>query len=545
MSLKIPENVSKKYDVLFSAIDEGRMKIPQFQRDFVWDKEQTAKLLDSIIKGYPIGTFIVWKTFEELRYRKNIGNHQLPDVPKGEPALYILDGQQRITSLYAVKKGVIVEKDGTEVNYKDIGIDLSLDPDDEEPVVFTEQTNDKDWISIFDLLEGALASLVGRYSGVGQLEKIETYKKRLTSYDFSTIEINNYPIDIACEIFTRINTGGTELTLFEIMVAKTFDQEKGFDLALEYSQLVDADTQTDKDLKDANYETIPEATVLQSISGKMVGQVRRKDILRLPKPDLIAAWPEVKKSIFAAIDYLRSHEGIPVSRLLPYNALLVPYSYFFGRNNLQPPSSRQSLLLTQYFWWAALTNRFSSATETKLAQDINRMEQILSDEVPSYRGEEVQLSVEDLKWRNFSAGDSFCKAILCLYAAKGPRSFSSNSTVRLDNSWLLQANSKNYHHFFPRKYLRDNGISDWKANVVLNITIVDDFLNKRSIGIKPPGKYIKDFQKTNKSISETLRTHLIEDIAEFGIWDNDYERFIEKRANLVYNEIYERLNPQI
>lgn len=544
MSYQIPENVSKKYSILFSAIDEGKMKIPQFQRDFVWDKEQTAKLVDSIIKGFPIGTFIIWKTFEELRYRKNIGNHQLPEVPRGEPIHYVLDGQQRITSLYAVRKGVIVEKDGREIDYKDIGIDLSLDPDDEEPVVFTEKNNDE-WISIFDLLEGDIESLARKYAGEGQLKKISTYKGRLTGYDFSTIEINNYPIDIACEIFTRINTGGTELTLFEIMVAKTFDQEKGFDLAWEYNQLIEAETQTGKALKDANYETIPEATVLQSISGKMVGQARRKDILRLPKIELINAWPEVKKGIFAAVDYLRDQEGIPVSRLLPYNALLVPYSYFFDRNQLKPPSRKQSALLTQYFWWASLTNRFSSATETKLAQDINRIEQILNNEIPSYRGEEVQLGPEDLKWKTFSTGDSFCKAILCLYAAKGPRSFNSDSSVRLDNSWLLQANSKNYHHFFPRKYLKDNGVPDWKANVILNITIVDDFLNKQRIRVKPPGEYIKDFQETNSSISDTLKTHFIEDIDEFGIWENDYEKFIDKRANVIHREIYARLHPLI
>lgn len=57
-----PENQSKKYTNLFNDIDNGRIKLPQFQRDFVWGKEKTAKLIDSIIKGYPIGTFIFWKT---------------------------------------------------------------------------------------------------------------------------------------------------------------------------------------------------------------------------------------------------------------------------------------------------------------------------------------------------------------------------------------------------------------------------------------------------------------------------------------------------
>jgi uncharacterized protein with ParB-like and HNH nuclease domain len=98
-----PENHNKKYEALFLDIDLGRIKIPQFQRDFVWGKEQTAKLVDSILKGYPIGTFIFWKTREELRSYRNVGNFKLPVTPKGDFAEYVLDGQQRITSLYAIR----------------------------------------------------------------------------------------------------------------------------------------------------------------------------------------------------------------------------------------------------------------------------------------------------------------------------------------------------------------------------------------------------------------------------------------------------------
>src|SRR5258708_9566235 len=96
-----PDNHNKKYESLFVEIDQGQTKLPMFQRDFVWDKEQSAKLIDSILKGFPIGTFIFWRTREELRAYKNIGNHKLPESPKNDYVQYILDGQQRITSLYA------------------------------------------------------------------------------------------------------------------------------------------------------------------------------------------------------------------------------------------------------------------------------------------------------------------------------------------------------------------------------------------------------------------------------------------------------------
>ena len=96
------EHQSLKYGDLFSDLGRGLIKIPQFQRDFVWSKEQTANLIDSIIKGFPIGTFVFWKTTEELGHVRDIGNVTL-EPATGRSDSYILDGQQRIVSLYLVR----------------------------------------------------------------------------------------------------------------------------------------------------------------------------------------------------------------------------------------------------------------------------------------------------------------------------------------------------------------------------------------------------------------------------------------------------------
>ena len=91
-----------------------------------------------MIKGFPIGTFLYWETTEELRHVKEIGNHELQDPPEGQTVSYVLDGQQRITSLYAVRKGSRFSfRDTKPINYGDICIDLSLDGDTDEQVVLT------------------------------------------------------------------------------------------------------------------------------------------------------------------------------------------------------------------------------------------------------------------------------------------------------------------------------------------------------------------------------------------------------------------------
>ena len=107
-----PKPDSKKYTDLISEIQKGQIKIPKFQRDFVWSIEKTSKLLDSILKGYPIGTFILWETNERLNDIKNIGNLDLPPIPDDIKVQYVLDGQQRITSLYAAFLGFPFKKWG-------------------------------------------------------------------------------------------------------------------------------------------------------------------------------------------------------------------------------------------------------------------------------------------------------------------------------------------------------------------------------------------------------------------------------------------------
>lgn len=536
-----PENQPQKYERLFTDIDVGRIKIPKFQRDFVWTNEQTAKLIDSIIKGFPIGSFILWQTRDELRHIKNIGNITLPDVPKGEPAMYVLDGQQRITSLYAVRKGVRLTREGVEIDYKRIFIDLSYDPDADEQVVVADDAPQNQHITVFDLLNGSFADLADRFSSTELRNRVDDYRRRLTGYDFSTIIIRDYPIEIAVEVFTRINTGGTPLTLFEIMVAKTYDEQRKFDLLREYERLLN--TEDEKDLDDVGYATISDTTVLQCIAAQINKQVRAKDILKLDKNAAIDSWPTVKKAIFTVVDYLRTELRVPVSKLLPYDAMLVPLTYFFIRKEGRAPSTFQNVLLSQYFWWVALSNRFSSAAETKIAQDILRMDDILAERAPGYAGEEVRLTMDDLRWRGFRANDAFCKGILCLYAFHEPKSFKTNGVIVLDNRWLRTSTAKNYHHFFPKAYLEKQGVDEDKANSVLNITLVDDYLNKRDIGAKSPSTYMGSFSRRNKKIAETMKTHLIDDLDRFGVWENDYFTFIEKRGERVLSELQSRLNP--
>ena len=537
-----PENANKKYEALFLEIDSGQIKLPMFQREFVWDKEQSSRLIDSILKGYPIGTFIFWKTREALRSVKDIGNHTLPETPKGDYAQYILDGQQRITSLYAIRKGIRISKDRKEINYRDIYVNLDYDPLNDEQIVTCQKEEGKIYVSVHELLTLKMSELF-KQAGIDKAHLIEEYKTNLTTYDFPTITIKDYPIDIACDVFSRINTGGKPLTLFEIMVAMTYDEAKGFDLALRYGELLNGSDEVDNSLAKAKFDTVPAATVLQAVAAITTDSIRAKDILKIRRDNFIANWEPMVSSMFTAVDFIRTKLHVPVSQLLPYASLLVPFTYFFHKNGNKRPTEIQAKLLKQFFYWVGLNWRYSGSTETKIAEDLKKMNLIIKETSPKYSVDELSVSAKDIAETWFSAGNSNVKAILCLFASHKPRNFDDDSDVILDNSNLKIATSRNYHHFFPKAYVGKK-YPGLDSNLIANITLIDAASNNK-IGAKSPGHYVSEFESSNSKLSLSLRTHLINSAEGFGIPENDYELFIEKRSKAIENALNKILHPEI
>jgi len=535
---KQPKPDSKKYTDLISEIQKGQIKVPKFQRNFVWSLDKTAKLLDSILKGYPIGTFILWETNERLNDIKNIGNLELPTIPDDIKVQYVLDGQQRITSLYAAFLGAKIQKEGEKkiTDYSEIYVDLDGDVENnDDQIVISEKPEEGIFITLHEILNfnDNLLEIKEKYSDE-QFKRIHQYSQTFSTYDFSTIVLRKEDIDSAIEVFTRINTGGQTLTLFEIMSAKTYDEEQDFDMEDRFQKLL-------KELEERKYDTISSSVILSVISLILSKnkECKRKVILQLDKQAIIDIWDDVISALKESVDYFRSVYRIPVSAILPYDSLLVPFAYFFYFQK-EKPKGEQIKFLEEYFWRMSLSFRYSSSTESKLAQDIKRIDEILKGNRPNYEDVKVYLSSpKDLIETGFSAGSSYCKAILCLLAYHEPKDFQDNGKVILDNSWLKVANSKNYHHFFPKAYLRKNNIGN--ENSLVNITLVSADLNKRKIKAKAPSIYIQDFLDENEELPVSIKSHLIDDLNNFGVMSDDYLVFLEKRATSIFNELKKRI----
>ena len=198
-------------------------------------------------------------------------------------------------------------------------------------------------------------------------------------------------------------------------------------------------------------------------------------------------------------------------------------------------------MLQELFWRVSLSGRYSSATESKLAQDIKRVQLITDGRKPTY--DDIRVNLDDpqaLIDTSFTASNAYTKAVLCLLAYHEPKDFQKYALVILDNSWLKQANSRNYHHFSPRGYLKKQGLDN--ANSLMNIVFVSYQLNKNKIRARAPSKYIGEFQETNPVMASTLQSHLIK-ADGFGIEEDDYEMFLNARAKWVFAELNKRLHP--
>ena len=532
---------TQKLQHLQTDLEKGRIKLPQFQRDYVWDIEKSAALIDSVLRGFPVGDLIYWHTDDRLREVRNLGRLEFPDADKDEKVHYVLDGQQRLTSIISALLGLTVTlKHGTKIDFSRLLVHLNP-TDPESAIVRHDFPEDEDGACCVPLMQ--LWSRRGReYDSCRDKlrEARDDLSTRLVTFEIPKVTLEDADLSIATEVFSRINTSGLELTVFEIMVARTYDPRKTFDLVEKFDEF-------SEELRDANYESFGSTDILQLISLMLKDDCKKKTILSLDKKSFIETWPEAVEAVKAAVDHVKTSFRVPVSRLLPYSSLLIPISLFFHGNHLRPPNREQAALLEDFFWKAGWSERYSSSSDSKLAQDKKTIKRFLKGKLVRFDWVE-NVDVDNCRDAAFSTSQAFSKTILALLATLHPEKYSNGDLVNLQNDWMRRANSMNFHHIFPKTHLKREHKEDWEINRVLNISLVDDFLNKRVIRGRAPSDYMEDFKEENDYFKKTMQTHGIRTQLRprskrnsAAIWSDDYDRFIDERAEDVVKLLKSKL----
>lgn len=234
MAMQI-ENLTIR-DVI-SYFENGQIRIPAFQRGFIWEPERVAHLMDSIYKGYPFGSLLFWRTNEVLKVEKDLGPFKLPDPKADYPLDYVLDGQQRITSVYATfqTKNVLDESD----KWRDIYFDYSFGEDAQEPQFFALAKQDVDSKKHFPL-RAVFDTTEYRKLTKNLPEEIALQIDEMQSrFKEATLPIQLFRTDeksTVAVIFERINRQGVPLDTLQLLSAWTWSED--FQLQNQFSELI-------------------------------------------------------------------------------------------------------------------------------------------------------------------------------------------------------------------------------------------------------------------------------------------------------------------
>jgi hypothetical protein len=507
------------FNDLIADVNKGAIKIPQFQRKFVWKEPQAFKLLDSIANNYPIGSLLIWKTNVKLATERNIGNFQLPKTDDMTPTDYVLDGQQRITVIYSAL-GAPDHDGGFSPGY-DLETEgfLSMDEAD-SALVFplrylyntTKVLNFRTGLQTHknsELLQARLDGLIDAF----------------TKYKLPVVTLKNLSVEEVCPIFERINSSGTKLSTYDLMVAATWSEE--FDLNGQVESIANA-------LKPKNFGTINRDTVLKCLAAIKYGSIRQDQIINLRQltcEEMSSTVEATRQALMQAVDALVTQFGIHSWEFLPYEAVLIVLCFLFGR--CSAPSDVDTPRLRQWFWRAAFSQRYRVGGENFVSRDLSDV----AGFVLGSQGNPADFGVPphgDLwKKTKFRAKNSLSIAFVLALASLRPRNLTTGAHVDVESA-LSHFNKKEFHHIFPKNYLKLGkvvGEHDALANICMLAASENKIISDRS-----PTEYIPEcVDALGSQANAVFRSNLLPLPDSVDYSSLEFSDFLTRRSELIRN----------
>lgn len=500
---------SPRLATLLGDVERGNIKIPVFQRQFIWTDDQILSLLDSIYRGYPVGSLLLWSTKEVLKHDRNIGGFVLPETPEDYPVNYVLDGQQRLSTLY----GVFHSGDQTVDAELADRFNICYVPEFDE-FAHHKSVPEKKKIYLRDVLN--TTKLLAQLKDFSQDESdnIASVTERFKDYEFPVVTIRERTNREVCSVFQRINSSGTPLSNIELLAAWTWSDQ--FDLRQEIASLLDT-------LADKGYEQIDETLLMRMLASLTVDSIDSDDLVDVDPERLIQGVKTLKVAIFSTVDFLEGQLKVRSVVFLPFPIMLIPLTNFYAR--IPKPSADQLLQLKKWFWHCALTQRYKAGTNRLVMADLEHIKAVENGGMPfDFATASVTFDLFAKAWRINSTA---AKAALCLMAQCKPRSFLTGSEVDL-GTVLSAYNAREFHHIYPKAYLAKQGKGFHEANVIANICFLSSADNK-TISDTAPAKYFKRIPDANKG--QIFDAALIPADATDG--KLTFDEFIAKRTELL------------
>lgn len=571
-----PKSLDTELSELMREVSTGKEQLPEFQRGWTWDNDRIRGIIASLSQGYPMGAIMRLEYGNEnvrFKYRTIEG----VTVTGVTPEFLILDGQQRLTSMYRAtccKEPVeTTTEKGKEIKrfyYLDVKKCLDESEDRVDAVIAVPsdrkiKTNfDRDVVLdlstrelefehemfpiniIFD--SNAREDWADGYKEYHEYDKafMEKYKQfrtqvidTIVGYKLPVITLGKEtPREAVCKVFENVNTGGVPLTVFELVTATfaTYD----FDLRKDWIECRDKIRGKGETLNTDVMEGVDETSFLTAItlyttylSDKMT-TCKKKDVLALNFEDykknrdiLLEGYKMARKFLFQQYVFRK--------RDLPYTTQLIPLSAIcavIGTATFNLPSTQK--ILAKWFWCGIMGEMYGGANETRYVTDIE-------DVVAEIQGKDSQnrtinaayfsaTRLLSLQTRNSAA----YKGIMALVYREQCRDFMQGITMDIVKS---MDESPDIHHIFPEAYCKKMGLDKTKWNSIVNKTPLLPASN-RQIGGDAPSVYSGNIMKKAEIDEVELRFRIESHLVNYDyLIADDFDHYFIARAKAILKVI--------
>jgi hypothetical protein len=533
---------------LLAEIHNRTAALPDFQRDFVWEPGATQELIVSIANNYPAGSILRVRDAKRVFAAREFEG--APPLGSAKHTFLVLDGQQRLTSLYQAFYGVGEHRYFLELNKLIDGADF------EEGIIHARATTK--WTRAREEFEVQarelllpLSTLIGgtgtflqwiikvtnpkpaaeRTRMLDALTRLnELWIKTIDEYQFPVVTLSDKTEpDALCTIFETLNRTGVKLSVFELLTARFWPQNIKLRDLWEKA-LCDHPVIADFDV-DPYY-------ILQGIAlaGRKAPSCKRSDVLNLTASDIIDWWNKVVHGLATGLEILRDDCKVMLPKWIPYQTMIPPLAAVLARAG--SPKTAQAGVhrekLKRWFWCAVFGQAYESAPNSKSAKDVVEMVPWLAggdppDTVTSFRFD--PRSLRDVTPRQ----RSIYRGAICLILSNSARDFHTQAII---TGKIMAQEGIDDHHVFPAAYLERRGVVPARArDCVVNRTLIDRTTNQM-ISDRAPSDYLAEIRRMpGFPFDSVLTSHSLPAGADSPLLCDEYDAFLTWRQEKLWQQI--------
>ncbi|MGE2731758.1 GmrSD restriction endonuclease domain-containing protein [Mycolicibacterium vaccae] len=480
-----------RLSTLLDEIDSGVVLLPEFQRGYVWNRDQVRGLMRSLYRGYPVGGLLMWETTsEDITVRGA--------AAAGGTRQLLLDGQQRVTSMYGVVRGTpppFFEGDKTAFT----GLHFNVDTESFEFYAPTKMAGDPTWVNVTELFRKGPFEYLTAFPDV-EREVLNTYLERLNrikeienrDFYYDKITGANKTVEEVVDIFNKVNSGGTRLSKGDLALAR---------LCAEWPE-------ARKELRDSldRWKKVGFRFsldwLLRNATAVATGRALFSSLSDVSAADFESALGKSVNHIGTFLDAASGRLGLDHDRVLMgrYATPVITRLLQLNGGGFTDSAHRDKVL----YWYvhSALWGRFSGSTETYLQQDYEAVERggidALISTLERVRGGRLAVGPDDFS--GSTRGSRFYPLLYLLTRVDGARDFGSGLELRAE--LLGKLTSLQVHHIFPKALLRKHGFDRNEINAIANFCFLTQDTNIK-IGMRDPAEYLPEVQAKHPGVLES------------------------------------------